>query len=67
LDDLDKKLCYIAGVSQNVKELEANLNRVYKSTCGVEFDHASSVAEQAWLFNNFEKAILSDISENKRK
>lgn len=55
--DIDSDSSFISTISDSseVAKLEEYLQKVYKDTVGVEFEHIASSAEKTWLYYNFER------------
>lgn len=63
-NDIDSISSFISTLpdAKDVSKLEDCLKRVYKDTVGVEFEHINDPAERSWLYYNFERHQLSEIS-----
>lgn len=63
-NDIDSISSFISTLpeAKDFSKLEDYLKRVYKDTVGVEFEHIHDPAERSWLYYNFEKHQLAEIS-----
>ncbi|KAL4472230.1 hypothetical protein ABPG72_013863 [Tetrahymena utriculariae] len=62
--DIDKDSSYISTLpeAQEVAQLESYLKRVYQDTVGIEFEHVNDPAERTWLYYNFERHQLTELT-----
>lgn len=51
---------------KDIKALEQFLAKAYTSAVGVEFDHVIDAEERAWLYNQFEESIHSELSNDQK-
>lgn len=42
------------------------MEKVYSSTVGVEFDHVMINEEKEWLYYNFEKYMMTELSTSEK-
>jgi len=49
-----------------IGDLQDHLRKMYQGSVGVEFEHIHSENERLWLYENYEEAILEEITPSEK-